>query len=228
MGFFFDKVKYFVIEKAVTVVSWLSEKLTRTTYDDTNISNHVDVDAVLAEFRERIKEQANEAEKDCMNSIAVLFFDLTGTAETKFPDLTEIIRSEQQKAEMKLQGTVMKYVKAHLSKNDPEFLNVLKMKPGNAKKEALDATMNKILHDAENTFYSKLKKYVEHIMKEFSDRLNIRLSSQETQLNMQIKELEKWQQEAKNGQMDISKLKDRSASLMEASQCIIQMLEMEM
>ena len=64
----------------------------------------------------------------------------------------------------------MQYVKEHLSKNDRRFVKVLEMNPGQAKKEALNNEANRIIGEAEAYFYKKLKKYMEDIQKEFTER----------------------------------------------------------
>lgn len=142
--------------------------------------------------------------------------------------MVEIIKSEQQRAETELKGTIMKYVKEHLSKNDPKFLKVLKMNPGKAKEDALDLATVNVLDDAEKTFNARLKKYAEHVLEEFTSRLNTRIADQETQMNDRIKELERLQIDAESGQIDVEALKDKCAPIMEASACIIQIFGMEM
>lgn len=217
-----------VVEKLEDALDRVKDKLSRKKYDEDDVEDHVDVDAVLAEFRETIQDTVNEAEERCMESIAVLFADLIEKTQEKFPDLVEIIKSEQQKAEKELKGSVMQYVKEHLSKNDAKFLRVLKMNPGKAKEDALDLATENVLNDAEKSFNAKLKKYAEHVLEEFSGRLNNRIIDQETQMNARIKELEKLQFEAESGQIDVNALKDKAAPMMEVSECIIQIFEMEM
>ncbi len=219
-----DRVK----EKVKDAVDWVRDKLSRKKYDEYDIEDHVDVDAVLAEFRETIQEDIENAEKKCMDSISFLFSDLIDKTQKKFPDLVEIIKSEQQRAETELKGTIMKYVKEHLSKNDPKFLKVLKMNPGKAKEDALDLATVNVLDDAEKTFNARLKKYAEHVLEEFTSRLNTRIADQETQMNDRIKELERLQIDAESGQIDVEALKDKCAPIMEASACIIQIFGMEM
>ena len=223
-----DSAKSWVKEKVDKAVDWVKDKLSRKKYDEGDVKDHVDVDAVLAEFREKIQDEVNDAEKRCMDSISVLFTDLIEKTQEKFPDLVEIIKNEQQKAENELKGTVMQYVREHLSKNDVKFLRVLKMNPGKAKEDALDLATENVLNDAEKSFNAKLKKYAEHVLEEFSGRLNNRIVDQENQMNARIHELEKLQLEAESGQIDVNALKDKAAPMMEVSECIIQMFEMEM
>lgn len=224
----FEDAVDWVKDKAEMAVDWIKDKLSFSEYDEDDIEDHVDVDAVLAEFREKVRDDVNNAEKKCMKSISDVFTDLIRKTQDKFPDLVEIIDNEQQEAERELTGTYMKYVKEHLSKNDEKFLNVLKMKPGKAKDNALELALKNIMDNAERTFYSKLKKYAEHVLTEFTNRLNNRMIEQEKQVTERINELEKLKLQAESGIIDVDALKDKSAPVMEASACIIQLCRMEM
>ena len=234
MGFFSwlkDKVGEtvdWVKDKVDEAVDWVKDKLSRKKYDEKDLDDHVDVDAVLAEFRASIKDDVATVEKKCMDSISQLFSDLIEKTKDKFPDLVEIIENEQKKAEDELKGTIMKYVKEHLSKNDPRFLRVLEMSPGFAKDVALDEATERIFNDAEKHFNSKLKKYAEHVLEEFIGRLNIRISDQEEQMKQRIEELERLEAEAEIGQIDVDALKDNCTPVMESAECIIHMCGMEM
>ena len=234
MGFFrwlkdkVDDAVDWVIDKVDKAVDWVKDKLSGKKYNEDVVEDHVDVDAVLAEFRDVIQGDIDHVEKRSMESISTLFSDLKEKTKEKFPDLVEIIESEQEKAENELKGTIMKYVKEHLSKNDPKFLKVLKMNPGRAKERELDLATERVFDDAEKAFSSKLKKYAEHVLEEFTNRLNNRIADQETRMNARIKELEDLQLEAESGQIDVDALKDKSAPVMESSKCIIQILGTEM
>ena len=172
--------------KVEEAVDWVKDKLSRKKYDDKDVGDHVDVDAVLAEFRKSIKHDVDSVENKCMNSISQLFSDLILKTRDKFPDLVEIIENEQEQAEKELKGTIMKYVKEHLSKNDSRFLRVLKMNPGPAKDAALDEATARVFEDAEKEFNSKLKMYAEHVLVEFTSRLNSRIANQEAQMKQRI------------------------------------------
>ncbi|PLT82079.1 hypothetical protein [Mediterraneibacter gnavus] len=225
---FFRSVGNWVKEKVGNAVDWVRDKLSGKRYDESDVADHVDVDAVLAEFRKSINDDIVEAEKKCMRDISSLFSDLIERTQEKFPDLVDIIKTEQDKAEKELNGTIMRYVKEHLSKNDPKFLKVLKMNPGSAKSDALKLATEQALENAEKAFNSRLKKYAEDILREFTSRLNSRISDQEGRMSQRIGELEILQAEAESGQIDVDALKDSSSPVMESAQCIIRMLEMEM
>ena len=231
VGDFLDAVenaKEWAEEKIENAVEFVKDVLSRKKFDENTVEDHVDVDAVLAEFRKSIQSRVDGVEEGCMKSIDALFIDLIRKTQEKFPDLVEIIKNEQQKAEKELKGTVMQYVKEHLSKNDAKFLRVLKMNPGKAKKDALDLATKNVLNDAENLFNSKLKNYAEHVLEEFSGRLSNRINDQENRMTARIKELEELQLKAESGKIDVNTLKDKAAPMMEASECIVQIFKMEM
>lgn len=214
-----------VKDKVESAIDWVTDKLSATTYDETNVEDHVDVDAVLAEFREEIEDDVNATEMKCMKTISVVFSDLSDKTKDMFPDLVEIIDNEQEKAENDLKGTVMNYVREHLSKNDAQFLKVLKMRPGKAKAEELKAATDRVLEESERFFNSRLKKCTEQLLIEFDARLNNRITDQEEQMNRRINELEKLQDEAKKGQLNVEKIKESCAPVMESSECMLQILK---
>lgn len=223
-SFFCDAVDW-VKDKVESAIDWVTDKLSITTYDESNVEDHVDVDAVLAEFREEIEDDVNATETRCMKTISIVFSDLIDKTKDMFPDLVEIIENEQEKAENDLKGTVMNYVREHLSKNDTQFLEVLKMKPGKAKAEELEAATDRVLGESERFFNLKLKKCTEHLLGEFDGRLNNRIVDQEKQMNQRINELEKLQDEAEKGQLNVEKLKERCAPVMESAECMIHILK---
>ena len=224
---FFSDVGRWVKDKVERAVDWVKDKLSRSSYDKNDVEDQVNVDAVLAEFRKEIKGDVAEVEKKCMESISKLFTDLKEKTKDSFPDLVEIVEDEQEKAEKELKGTILRYVKEHISKNDPKFLKVLEMRPGSAKNTALENFMTQVLVDAERIFNSKLKKYAENLLEEFTNRLTGRINHQEQQMNQRLAELEQMQREAEDGQIDVDALIDKLAPTMEAAQCILDLLEME-
>lgn len=214
-----------VKEKIEDAVWWVQSKLSKKKYDEDDLEDHVDVDAVLAEFRSKIKGDVADVEKKCMDSIYRLFDDLNDITKEKFPDLVEIIKREKENAEKKLNGTIMQYVKEHLSKNDPQFLKVLEMQPGVAKDAQLNAATERVFENAEKNFNSKLKKYAEQILSEFTTRLNSRIADQEVQMNQRIEELEDLKRQAESDIIDVKSMKDESAPAMESARCILGLLE---
>lgn len=220
-------------EKAEAVKDWVVEKVDKVKdflfgkkYDDTKVEDQVDVDAVLSEFHEERKFLIDKAEEKCMDEIDKMFNELLDKTEKNenFSDLVSIIKNYQEKAERNLKGTVHSYIKEHISKNDPCFSNILKMPSSSQKRAALNNEFERVENEAKSRFYSKLRIYAEEVLEEFETRLNIRISNQEEQTNQQIKELERLKAEAEINIIDPDKIEDECAPAMEASQCIITVL----
>lgn len=216
-----------VKEKVEDAVDWVKDKLGGRKYESNNMADHVDVDRVLADFRKSIEADVEATETKCMENISEIFDELKMKTNKRFPDLVEVISSEQNKAEKELSGTVMRYVKEHLSKNDLKFFRILEMSPGSAKKEALGTYADKVIDEAEKNFNAKLSKYAKKILNEFTSRLEGRISNQQMQLENQILDLKNLEEQAKKGEIDVESIKDSSAVVMEASGCILSLLEME-
>ena len=227
MGWFRD-TWYQLRYKLEDSFDWVKDRLGLSSYSSSVLENQIDVDKVLAEFRDKIQSDVSELEDHCMNEVSSLFRNLKDKTRSKFPDLLNIIDLEQKQAKKALKGTVLQYVKEHLSKNDERFLEVLKMQPGKAKSEALKMEEERVLEDANREFNQKLKIYAENILKEFNRRFDIRISNQDKQLEKSIKEMQKLEEESLRGKIDIDKLKDSCVPIMESGQCIISVLEMSL
>lgn len=226
LGGFLRDVKDWVVDQVEKAVDWVMDKLGGNSYDNNSVEDQIDVDKVLSEFRDSIQGDVNQSEKKCMRNVDGMFSDLKKKTKERFPDLIEIIEEKQKQAEETLDGTIMKYVKEHLSKNDRRFVNVLEMKPGQAKKKALDVEANRIIEEAEIYFYKKLKKYMEDVQKDFTERLSTRLDDQEKQMKDYISKLEQMEVRAKEGSLDVDEVINECAPIMESAECIITVLEM--
>lgn len=203
------------------------DKLFGRMFDDSRIEDHIDVDAVLAELRKNIQDDVRNTEDSCMNTMDSLFDNMLDESQSVFPDIVDTIKDEQEKARRELSETVMQYVKEHLSKNDPEFVKILQMNPCEQKKNLLDMTVNKVLDDAIHEFTEKLIKYAERIQHELSRRVEIRMNDREEQMNQKLQEYEELKEEALQGIIDVDNLVNKVTPVMEASQCLIYLLENE-
>lgn len=222
-----SKVSSWVKDKLENAVDWVKGRLGGTTYKRGNMEDHVNVDRVLADFRKSIDSDVREVENKCMENISEIFMDLKDRTSERFPDLVEIISVEQKKAEKELSGTVMRYVKEHLSKNDAKFFKILEMAPGSAKEKALGAYAKGVINDAEKTFNLKLSKYAKNLLNEFNGRLKGRMCDQELQYENQIEELKHLREQAEKGKIDVEVIRDKSAIVMETAACILSILETE-
>lgn len=225
MGFFGFLIDW-VADKIERAVDWINDKLGGSSYVNSSVEDQIDVDKVLSEFRDSIQGDVNQSEKKCMSSVEGMFSDLKKKTKERFPDLLEIIEKKQEQTQETLNGTIMQYVKEHLSKNDRRFVKVLEMNPGQAKKDALNNEANRIIGEAEAYFYKKLKKYTEDIQKEFTERLSIRLDDQEKQMKDYINKLEQMEVRAKEGNLNVDEVINECAPIMETAECIITAAEM--
>ena len=118
MGFFdfLSDAASWVMDKIEDAIDWINDKLSAKEYNEDNVDDIVDVDAVLSELRSAVKSDVDKAEKKCMDNISMLFSDLKKKTKDKFPDLVEIIESEQKKAENELKGTVMNMLRTPFKK----------------------------------------------------------------------------------------------------------------
>jgi len=194
-------------------------------YDLNNINDNIDIDACIAEYIQEHEGEIKSEEKKCMKGFSNFFDQLKRLTSDRFPDLVEIVEEEQKVAEKDLKGSVKKYIKEHLSKNDPEFRLVLEMEPGYEKDEALEGITKKIFKNANKEFKKKLKKHMQSILEDFSGRIESRMNEQEKQIGSLIDELEILKADSEKGQLNISRLKGEYAPNMESSACVIQIFD---
>ena len=205
----------------------IGDKLGKKSYSSSSLDDQIDVDKELSKFRENINGEARQVEKECMQEIDTCFLNLKQKTKERFPDLVQIVESKQANAKKELSGTIMQYVKEHLSKNDRDFVKVLEMPPGQAKKSALDVKTNQILNDAVSHFFGKLNKYMIAVQKDFTVRLTTRLVDQENQVKDYIIELEKLEKQARDGSIDVNEVVNKCTPVMESAESIIAILEMD-
>ena len=103
----------------------IGDKLGKKSYSSSSLDDQIDVDRELSTFRENINDDARKVENKCMQEIDTCFLNLKQKTKERFPDLVQIVESKQANAKKELNGTIMQYVKEHLSKNDREFVKVL-------------------------------------------------------------------------------------------------------
>ena len=216
-------VKDWVVDKVEDTVDAVKDFLFGKKYDSSKVSDQVDVAAALAKVRDEYSCEINEAENEAMNEMNSLFNQLFDIANKQnyFSDLSSVIKYHKDHAEWELKGTIISYITEHLSQNDPKFKKVLEMKPSPAKK---DDAFKDIKTQAFIEYGKSLKTYTEKILNEFEERFNSRINDQENQAKQKIEELEKIMADAEAGMVDVDKIEDECAPAMEASQCIITVL----
>lgn len=225
MGFFsraWEKIKKTVSKGVEKIKDCLFGKK----YDSSKVSDQVDVAAALADFRDEYSVKINEAEYNAMNDMNRMFDELLNIAikQEYFSDLASVIIDYKQRAERNLKGTIISYLTEHLSQNDPRFKKILEMNPSPQKKAAIDSAFDNNVNQAVAEFDKALTNYTEQVLNEFEDRFNSRIIDQENQAKQKIEELEKIMADAEAGMVDVDKIEDECAPVMEASQCIITVL----
>lgn len=220
-----DKIsdaKDWIMDKVEDVKDFLFGKK----YDSNKVSDQVDVAAALAKVREEYSDKINAAENEGMSKLREHFGELLGIANKQdyFSDLGSVVKYYQDHAEWELKGTIISYITEHLSQNDPEFKKILEMDPSPEKKAAIDDAFENNRKKAFMEFDEKLTAYTEKVLNEFEERFNSRINDQENQAKQKIEELEKIMADAEAGMVDVDKIEDECAPAMEASQCIITVL----
>ena len=214
-------------ERVSDIINWFSNKFGESSYDDDILEDQIDVDKELRRVRDSMKENVDTIEEQCMGKVGELFTGLKRRSKERFPDLVELIESKQEEAEKKLKGTILRYVKKHLSKNDKDFLEILEMQPGYEKKMKLEWQQKQVLEEAQTHFYKCLVKQVKDVQQEFELRLKTRLEDQENQMKERIARLEILEQQMEKGTVDYISIKNRIIPIMEVAECISTLLETE-
>ena len=219
---FFRSIKYWIEDRIDDIKDFFSSKK----YDSNKVSDQVDASAALAKFREDYSNETNKAENKAMNEMHKLFDELLDIANKQdyFSDLGKVIKYYQEHAEWELKGTIISYIREHLSLNDQKFKKILEMKPSEQKKAEIDSAFKSTVNQALIEFDKKCTAYTEKVLNEFKERFNSRISDQEDQAKQKIEELEKIMSAAEAGMIDVNVIEDECAPAMEASQCIITVL----
>lgn len=219
---FFRHVRYWVEDRIDDIKDFFKGKK----YDSNKVSDQVSASAALAKFREKYSNRFNEAENAEMDRMNKCFNELIDIANKQdyFSDLVSVIKYHQDHAKWELKGTIISYLTEHLSQNDSEFKKILEMNPSPQKDEKIDSAFENNLKLAAMEFDKKLDAYTEKVLNEFEERFNSRISDQEEQAKQKIEELKKIMADAEAGMVDVDKIEDECAPAMEASQCIITVL----
>lgn len=219
---FFRHVGYWIEDRIEDIKDFFTGKK----YDSNKVSDQVDAAAALAKFREDYSDEINKAENEAMNEMNALFDELLDIANKQdyFSDLGKVIEYYQEHAECELKGTIISYITEHLSLNDQNFKKILEMKSSPQKKADIDSAFKNTVNQAGIEFVKKRTAYTEKVLNEFEERFNSRISDQEDQAKQKIEELEKIMAEAEAGIVDVDKVEDECTPAMEASQCIIAVL----
>ncbi len=219
---FFWHARYWIEDR----IDDIKDFFTGRKYDSNKVSHQVDAAAEFAKFREKYSDKADEAEKHAMDEMDSMFDELLDIAKEQeyFSDLGVVINYYRERAKRELKGTIIAYITEHLSQTDPKFKKILEMSPSPEKKAEIDSAFKNTIDQAFVEFIKARTEYTEKILNEFEERFNNKIKEQEEQANLEIRELEKIMADAERGMIDIDKIEDECAPAMEASQCIITVL----
>ncbi len=208
-------------------IGGLANTLGGKSYDKEDISDHINVDQELAQFRNDINDKVSDLENKRIEEIGTIFSNLKKSTQSSFPDLVEIINDKQTNVSIELKGTMMQYVREHISQNDDDFRTLLEMPKGYDKTSAINREIERITNEAQIYFYKRLVNYVKVIQQDFEYRLKSRINEQTNQLNERILFLEKLEKQAKDGNVDKVAVESRSIPIMESAECMRVLLETE-
>ena len=219
---FFRHARYWIEDR----IDDIKDFFTGRKYDSNKVSHQVDAAAAFAKFREDYSDKVDEAENQAMDEMNRMFDELLDIANKQkyFSDLGSVIKDYQERAKRELKGTIIAYITEHLSQTDPKFKKILEMSPSPEKKAEIESAFKNTIDQAFVEFGKARTEYTEKVLSEFKERFDSRISEQEEQADQKIKELEKIMANAEAGMVDVDKVEDECAPAMEASQCIITVL----
>lgn len=177
--------------------------LGRSASYDGSVSQTVNVERVLNNFKAELEEKIKEQEEHCIASALELFNELIEELKDDFYD--SVVEAERKKVQVieGLRGIMMDHARKRISENDPQFEAVLKMYPGNAKTEQLGKRTQEIASEAESLFYDKLKKEIELLNDELAQSLEESLEEQGSKIAFEKEQLEELNRSALNGTLDL-------------------------
>lgn len=217
----FDKVVDYVAGLLVESVS------KKKSYVGDTTKEIIDIDKELNKFNDLIRPQAEEAEKAAIADAMEHFDAFAEDLQEAFPELVDVVRLRQKEARNDLTGTIMGYVKEHVSANDETFLAVLKMKQGDAKKDRINKRIRTIIKSAKREFRAGLQKKLRNLSEELNKRLQEKIEKEEEALNTINRKYTELEQQASADDIDFGKLEDECAPVIEATACIRGLLEDE-
>lgn len=215
------------VDAAFDAVSWAVDKLSGSTYDDNSIESRKDVEQALASFRAEISEKAKKAEETSIYSAMSCFDEFADTLEESFPELVALVRTRQSEAEDTLTNTIINYVQEHISENDPDFQEILKMEPGEHKRKEMSKCMKSIIDEAQNYFGQQLKTHIEMLNEELDIRLKQKIGAQEEILKDTEEKYRQLSEQQISENLDIQKIEEECIPMAEAAFCIQVILEQE-
>lgn len=220
MGFFSR-----IGNKISSFVNWVSDKLGGRSYSGGSVHETIDVEKVLSEFKADLKEKAEELEKENLTKVTESFDEFTDRIKNDYPDLIPAIRGKRRALYGSVNGCIVTYTEKHISENDPEFQRILKMSPGEEKKQKLQEKMEAILQQAEAAFNQKLGTGMAELQDELGGRLSSELSAKEKQLEKELQDITDLTEQVDSGTVNLEKYDNEHLVLAETADCLEAILE---
>lgn len=221
----FGNIWGWIKEKVGEVRDFVADLLGGGEYTGTSVQENVDVEKVLAKFKEDIKEEAEKAEIASIKNVMEGFEKFTEDLKETYPDLVDAIQKKRREVYSNLKGSIVSYAEKHISENDPKFKEVLKMQPGEEKKCALRQRMDTILHKAQESFNEKLDVAMAGLHDELSSRLTSELSAKERQLEKELQDISDLTKQVDSGSVDLEKYENERLVLSEVEACLKAILD---
>lgn len=199
-----DDVKDFVRDKVDAVKDFFN--LGRSSSYTGSVSQTVDIEKVLNNFKDVLNKKIEEKENNCINEALKIFNELIENLKHDFYDsVAEAERKRDQTIES-LKGIMKTYAQKRISENDPQFQAVLKMQPGSTKEEQLNKRTEEIITGAETAFYGQLEKEIQLLNDDLAKSLEESLEEQGSRISAEKEQLSKLEQSAADGTLDLESL----------------------
>ena len=139
-----------------------------------SVEERVDVEKETREYKEKLKEASERAEKRALDDCMAIFENLSSELRrnSDFTGVCDWVDREKHTVEKNLIGVFSRYVDRKMSENDESFDEVLRMQPGTAKTTAIKSRIDSILEEADHAFQKRLFKEVTKLNEELCTRMD--------------------------------------------------------
>ena len=154
-----------------------------------------------------------------------VFDKIKRIVQERYPEYVPLIEQKNMDADKRLKGSIIKYVKQKMSKNNEDFAEALSMSVGMEKQLMIENKTKEILDNAERNFYRKFNKEIDKIEDEIIKKVNERLDENDKQVNDYIFKIEEMKNDSKKNVDIYEKARIASVPVIESSEAIIQILK---
>lgn len=189
------------------------------------VQETVDIDKVLNDFRADISPEAEELEEKCIADVLSKFDDFVESEGRDYPELASALKKKKRGVTARLKGIIMDHINKRASTNDDEFREILEMRPGAQKTQALKKQSQKFLLEAEDLFKEKLQEEMHELNDELNERFSEALQNQEAQLHKKEADYQQLLESAERGQLDLNALEEDYILIADACSCMDYLFE---